>query len=603
MKDLTLLRKYAGRENGQHFPASDWNGFIEDIILTKKIPKECLATGKIEYLKYTTGEWEELTQEPIVDYSTIRLSGYFDHSINFGVYDDELGLTPFEGTIILNNCCIVSDSGKCINISSGADKSKVVVAQGTKNYLIQESDSNDHVSNAAIFSDGNLTLTGAGFLYIENAVGHGVKASELYLHGDAHVFVSASHDAFHGTQKLDLYNGNYYILDANDAFGSGAIDTGEEGKLRGIVRVFGGKVHVHSVNQKVFDAKYEKAFKTIQDGHSVYYIDESEIPSGVDVIHVLHSGIHSFNYVVDGHGITNSNLSANFGDNIPKVADASVTIAAVVEDGNETQAARTVTPTITQEGNNEYLIDATALGDSKEVIVTGFVKGTIICSVQSTEVHLVNAMIEAPKTGDNAGIAIKYNPSSEKKNVQVQSDKGSEGNYIFGSIVSNNNVKLTPKDDSVIYIEAEGVGVSGSTIVYNNGAGTIYICNCEVGCIGTEQWIGNDDEFEEGKNLKGHLYVQDNTKYDIVARNNSAGTKKGFFYVTADFEGEAFADKIRLNYARTLIEGEPSGRILGDAEFSGKLYYKECVGCAVVASNIAVKYSEVRGDELINEFI
>lgn len=590
MKDLSLLRKYAGKTDGQAFHATEWNSLINDLIATKQFRKECLEAGKIEV--YGQNGWAEVNSLSGTEFA-IRLSGYFTSPVLIGSLENNAVCK-----VILNNCCIVSDSGSCISVTGEAE---VIVAAGTKNYMIQQSDSNDYLSVGAINATEDLTLTGAGFLYIENAVGHGVRGKELDLHGDANVVVKVSHDAFHGTQKLDLYNGNYYIVDANDAFGTGDRDTGEETKLRGILRVFGGKVHVFHVAQKVFDAKYEKMSKTIENNDSVYYADNAEIPSGVTVHQVLHSGFHSFNYVVDGIGVTNANLSAHFTDNVPKAADASVKIAAVVVEGVETQAERTVTPTQTNEGNNEYLIDATALGDSKEVIVTGFVKGTIICPVKSTEVHLNHAMIEAPKTGDNAGIAIKYNPSDAKKNVQVQSEKGSEGNFIFGSINSNNNVKLTPKEDSILYIESEGVGVSGSSVVYNNGAGSVYICNCEIGCIGSEQWIGNDEDAEEGKNLKGHLYVQGNTKYDIVARTNSTSTKKGYFYVAQDFEGEAFAGKIKLNYAHALESGQPSGKILGDSETSGKLLYKDCAGVAVVSSNVAARYAEVNFD--INEFI
>jgi len=106
---------------------------------------------------------------------------------------------------------------------------------------------------------------------------------------------------------------------------------------------------------------------------------------------------------------------------------------------------------------------------------------------------LNHATIEAPATGDNAGIAIKYTAS--KKNIEIQSNSNSEGNYIFGSIVSTNNIKITPKGNSVIYIEArgvgngefhDGVGVSGSSIAYCDGAGSVYITGCKIGSRGSE---------------------------------------------------------------------------------------------------------------------
>lgn len=601
MNELTNLSKYTNKIDGQSFPASEWNGFVEDVINTTIFNKACLTPGKLEKFNETTAEWEEIVPSSggdngfpagtILGGGDFRASGFFNTPLFFIPAGTE---TDSDTTITLNNCFIKSDAGSCISYVTEDYNLNVVLKEGSENYLIQTNSDSEFETSAAIVCLKDMRVTGAGTLYIENAIGHGIRAQELELRGDVSIIANVEHDAFHATQCLDLYNGDYYILNANDAFGSGERDEGEETKLRGIIRVFGGNIHVYNVKGDVIDAKYDVMMKGSDD---LWYIDALAMPAGVTEQSRKTSGFHTLHYTVDGPGM-GSLISTSIVYTMPKLEDGAVTVN-----------GEPVTPTVTQEGNNEYIIEGTVAE------VTGYVIGTIIFNTQSSELQLNHAIIEAPATGDNAGVAVKYTAS--KKNIEIQSNSGSEGNYIFGSIVSANNVKVTPKIGSVIHIEAcgvgngqvhDGVGISGSTIAYCDGGGSIYITGCRIGSRGSEQWIGNSDNLEAGENLRGDVYAFNNLECDIEARLNSTGNKKGFFKISEDFDGNAFVGTIKptKSYHEDIIDCTGyigAGPINNGSLYRGKLYYQKNVGACVTTMDLAVKYTPTDCKKMISNLV
>lgn len=598
MNKLTNLSKYTNKIDGQSFPASEWNGFVEDVINTTTFNKACLAPGKLEKFNETTAEWEVVNPSSgsgdsgfpagtILGSGDYRASGFFDIPFLFIPTDSDI-------TITLDNCFIKSDTGTCIGYTGEDYNLNVIIKADSENYLIQTNSSSEFNSSAAIISLKDMRVTGTGTLYIENAIGHGIRAQELELRGDVSIIANVEHDAFHATQCLDLYNGNYYILNANDAFGSGKRDEGEETKLRGIIRVFGGNIHVYHAEGSVIDAKYIVMRKG-SDG--LWYADDDIMPGGVTEESRKTSGFHTLHYTIDELG-ANSSINTLTDATMPKLEDGAVTVN-----------GEPVIPTVTQEGNSEYVIEGTVAE------VTGYVIGTIIFNTQSSELQLNHAIIEAPATGDNAGVAIKYTAS--KKNIEIQSNSDSEGNYIFGSIVSANNVKVTPKGGSVIHIEArgvgngqfyDGVGISGSTIAYCDGGGSIYITGCRIGSCGSEQWIGNSDNLEAGENLRGDVYAFNNLEYDMEARLNSTGNKKGFFKISEDFGGNAFVGTIKptKSYHEDTVDCTGYigfGNVNNVPLYRGKLYYQKNVGAYTAVADIAVKYTPTDCKKMISNLV
>lgn len=601
MKNLDLLL-FGGKKAGDPFSAEDWNSFVKNVA---ELASPELKTGKIEQRVFSEGaygDWTDITSSvtnnQLAAGGVYRLSGYFTKAISI---TGEGAATK----IYLNGCFINSDTGSCIKYNPDNSRLTVIVNPNTENYLIQTSEGtgDEYRKIGAIHSENNLTITGAGLIYIDNVKGHGIRGSELELRGDNTIIVKASHDAFHGSQVLDVYNGNYYVLDCNDAFGTGTRGTGEETKLRGILRVFGGNFHVYKLGngQYVFDAQYQKM--QYDESNDIYYSEDDDT-TGVTITQIYNSGFHTLKYIVDGPAVNSNNIANNFAYNI-------VRTGGTVSVGGEPVSAVDGVYTISNA--------------SSQIFVRGVIMGTIVVSATKCEIHLDRAVLVAPETGDNAGIAIKY--TIDDKNIQIQSEKGSEDNYIFGGIQSVKNIKFTPKKDSVLHIYpdfskfyGEGIAISGSNIVFNNGNGSIYISKANIGILGTEIWIGNDDSVNtpEDQNkrkdpLEGDLYILDNN-VDIVARLNSTGDKKGFMHISFDFKGNAFAESIITNYSYRLSGGE-SGIIVGETGIednaivsnpavvreAGKLYYKKNLGIAKVLKDAAVRYSAIDGDKFINK--
>lgn len=598
MKNLDLLR-FAGKKNGDAFQATDWNEFVQ-AIGQLNIPN--LQPGKIERL---SGEsWADITSSgsTIAAGGTIRLSGYFPNKLT-------ISGTPTEVTkVILNDCAILTDAGSCLEYICESEKMVVVSNPGTENYFIQTSEDSTYEKKGAIHSEDDLVLTGTGVVYINNEVGHGVRGSKLELKGDGSVFVKAGHDAFHGSQVLDIYHGNYFVYQCNDPFGTGVRAAGEELKLRGIIRVFGGNFHIFGMgeNAYVFDAQY--SYMDWDDTtHYAYTTGDDE--SGANIDYTYHSGFHCLEFLVDGPAVTESNLANNFTDRIPHAAGV-VRVGGMV-----------IVPTQDQQGNNLYAIDYSTPGISGyEIDVEGYVEGTILVSTatpeaepKGPEIHLKGAFLVAPISGDHAGKAIEY--TYDAKNVQVQTDKGSESNYIIGSIHSVKNVKISPKANSVLHCISQGTfsgdqfsgaGIFGSTVMFCNGGGSVYITGFANGCIGTELWIGNDDskpnKRDRTKNFKGDIYAFGNSQYDMVARLNSSKDNKGYFRVTDDYEGNVFIGKAKTSQAYKSAQSATSGRFIGETNQAGKIFYKKHSGEALTLFDCASKYSEIDEAMLVKKF-
>lgn len=630
MKNVDLI-KYAKKNPGDELPAATWNALMQDLM---SLNNPNFKTFKVEqYTRDGDNEsWEDITEtflsSPGLTAGNIyRISGYYEGELEF------TGSNPdTKSKLILDGCIIKSESGKCIYYNVDKKNLEVIINPGTENYLIQTSDSEDYRKKAAILSENNLVITGAGILYLNNAVGHGIKSSKLELRGANSIIVDAAHDAFHATQLLDIYNGDYYVLGCNDSFGSGvrADDHSEDTKLRGIIRVFGGNFHIYGMgsNAKVFDAKYAKmVYGTPNGGSSAYYSDETgnEVPvSDFTEILTYHSGFHTLLYTLDGPAVTDSNISDNFSPYTelipqPTMEGESFTFDGTVKKRTKPAAGATpgeftlVDPTTDSQGNKIYTISDNA----QEILVEGCVKGTIICSGKPEDVILNKATIIAPTTGDNAFIAIKY--TNSKQNVQIKTENDSEGNFILGQIVSTNNIKLSPKSGSILQVigyngtstdDNPTVGIDGSTIMYCDGGGSIYVSNFGVGIKGSEQWIGNENEDaisdrDTENDFDGDIYAYNNTKYDAVARINSDLNNKGFFHLMINFEGNAFFGNIKSMFAplQTFTgKTRKTGNIIGESIVAGRLFYQKCDGSTIVTKGCAVSYNKVNSEEFINRF-
>ena len=100
-------------------------------------------------------------------------------------------------TIILHNAFIKLEDGNTTNgfihLNYDTKSLKVIVDANTENYIIGSTS----MTGACIYSDNNLEIAGTGFLGLYNALGHGIKGSELNITGDVKIFANVGHDALH----------------------------------------------------------------------------------------------------------------------------------------------------------------------------------------------------------------------------------------------------------------------------------------------------------------------------------------------------------------------------------------------------------------------
>lgn len=165
--------------------------------------------------------------------------------------------------IQLNGANITNPKGPAINIQSG----KAVylsLAQGKDNYLkdganYDAADGQDR--KAALFSEGQIIINGAGNLYITSKGGHAM-CSDDYIRirsGVGRIVLASDYDGINTKEKFVMYGGNVEIAAKSDG-----IQVRE-----GHIELYGGKLTVKSVDDglKANFARLDTAYLNISGGY------------------------------------------------------------------------------------------------------------------------------------------------------------------------------------------------------------------------------------------------------------------------------------------------------------------------------------------------
>lgn len=569
MNSLDFLKTLAQKNDGDSLPASDWNKIIQAVIDGTNTSFSTLHKAVVEV--WQDNDWK-LDTESVAQFNTsgclyltpgntYRLSGCFDmDSINAITFTSN-AVEPASSTIVLHNVFIRNKNIKSpINFPFETKSLKIVVDANTENYIVGDTS----LDLACIHSYNNMEVAGTGFLGLYNTSGHGIKASELNITGDVKIYANVAHDALHGTKIVNIQWGQYYIDSAKDAVGTGFQDEEDTGKLRGIIRVFGGKFFINKLTDgTVFDAKYPYMVYAEGTYHTPTEMSENTVTEDFESTYVIHSGIFSRqNVSVECLNIS-YNLFPNAQGEVNYFREYLVEGAGkVLDNGVEVIA----------EGG---VYNCT----STDIVAQGKIEGKIVLSAQSTEVHLQRAILQ----GD---IVIEYTPSN--KQPQIQIDKNSEASYIEGAIISANNLKLTPKKEANLYFRNCDEPIQASTINIVNGGGNIYVVDTLKGIKGTEYIIGVEEGVTDiEKVFSGNVYAFNNASYSIHARLNKTGKKKGTITVVPMNRGTVYVDKI---YIEKSIEEEildSTGKLTVEPN-NGKFYYQTLIGGGFARG--AVKY-------------
>jgi len=199
-------------------------------------------------VKSSSNSQKTITLEACKEYT---LSGELFGCINIGTAESVIGNTKLR----LNGVNIRTTSNTAINYLPTDKKLTVeLVADKPNAITVNEVTEEDRLSTAAIYSsEGNITITGTGALYVNIDHGHAFKASELIFNGIPTIEVEAGHDAFHASKLVRVTGGKYKVLGANDAFSAGTDSDPNKSTVE--ITVTGGKIDIINIEGSIFDGK------------------------------------------------------------------------------------------------------------------------------------------------------------------------------------------------------------------------------------------------------------------------------------------------------------------------------------------------------------
>lgn len=426
--------------------------------------------------------------------------------------------------VILNNVTIVTDSAEnaAIDYVPNDEKMFVTVAKNTVNHLVctHETPRGDS-QKGALHCENDLIVQGSGYLSCINRGGHGIKASELRINGNPHIYVEAVHDGIHGNKLIGITGGKFYINGANDAFGTRA-ESGTPGttdyKAPGKIWLFGGEYYAYNILQKVFDSKAQGC---IFAHNRVMNTKDNVVNTQATGI-VLHTDSTEVNHYA---GMECVDPETFFGPGV-------ITGATLQDDGR------------------------TYLATGAIVTVKGYFNDiSIVCPVKSSEITLDGAYIS-----NTSGHAIEY--TYDGKNIKVKASKDTV-NIIETAgdshcIESINNVAIEPKNNAYLVMRSEAESVAGSEITFRDGYGSI-LCS---GVIGSQIIAG-----EAGSVFGGSIY----SPY-VTARLSGKGQKGNVTVLDAAFIG-------------VLTTGTLSGAGLNNINGSVHVDYAKAIGSSFVGDS------------------
>ena len=374
------------------------------------------------------------------------LSGTLNGKVVIGTAEAQ----PEDDThVIIENLTILSSADDNAGIEYiSASQSMQVTLVGKNIIICSHEAAMASQQKACLYSENNMIVQGNGYLSVRNLGGHGIKASELRISGNPHIYAEAIHDGIHGNSKLVIDGGIFCINRANDAFGTGTT---------GSISVFGGKFYAYNIAQKVFDSK-EEGFWYV---HFLTFDEYDNITTDVTMENIFGNITKVDPKLYFGGSATEPTGS------VKCYSDAEMTL-------NETE----IEP-----------VDGVYSLTTKYAKVRGYVEGTIKATVQSTDIDLA-----AFVTGN-----IQYLPTSKKMQINVEK----ESIAITSDIYSFSNVAVEVKGGSHLLIRDN---LGGDEVTINDSKGTIIALST---LQAKDLYIGTQASADANKFFQGALQVSE----------------------------------------------------------------------------------------------
>ena len=373
--------------------------------------------------------------------------------------------------IILKGVNILSDTLAAIEYTTNDKKLIVEIDNNTENYILigleGESSQNDP---GAIDSENGLVITGVGYLTIKNPVGHGFKASELYVDGNPHIYVDANHDAFHGKNLLKVTNGYFYIADCNDAFAAGHDDPTDRGDLL----ILGGEFEIIKTKEAAFESRSSSAVKKVLNS-TIHFGEEVTNPyddHGADIPMKFYRGLNN----ITGATISEVDPDVDFGS------------ARIIFDGE----------TLAPDTNNVFTLAGTAKkGESYKI--SGDFSNYRIVTQPSLAGEYINVELFNVYYKNNTTVAPFISHSSTQSRIKIKTTENcvtyiekSNGNIIE----SGKGIQITSKGD--VIIRGNDTATCGlcapNSYVLLSGDGMRSITGCDMGIYANNVRLGEDPE-------------------------------------------------------------------------------------------------------------
>lgn len=439
-----------------------------------------------EYKFYVNGELTEPVNGVVklAANSTYVLSGTLCGRIEIG---DTIHEVDNDTYITLDGLCVITDDkvGRGISYEPTEQTLIVNIGKNKLNTIICDYEAEiAEKQGACLYSENNMVLVGSGYLSVVNKGGHGIKASELKISGNPHIYASANHDGIHGNSSLKICGGYYYVDGANDAFG-----TGSTGKIE----VYNGTFRCFNIKQNAFDSKV-----------AGYYLDKLDLLSDASVI-----------------GMSAIDPSSYFG--VGKVFD------------NETEVTQTsgvyhcTTTSVKVQG---YVRGQIELGTaSTDVILDNcMIESTLDCikyTPTSKKVQVTSAKDTTNILKSQSGSGI-----NSSNNVVVEVKGGSHMIVNVGQYGINGSEITIHDSNGVLFVEHSGTDCIHGTDIY-------LACSAD--------WVSGKNTDAANEIVSGSIILTGGNGYDIHARKTSQGKKANITVVDSLLKGCVYIGKVKAD--------------------------------------------------------
>ncbi|WP_130840680.1 carbohydrate-binding domain-containing protein [Corynebacterium neomassiliense] len=178
----------------------------------------------------------------ITEAGVYRISGDVSETVTVEAPDDA------QVVLILDNATISSTDGPAINVVSADDV--VISLTGTSTVSDTSSYAEDADTNAAIYVDADLTVTGDGTLNIKGNGADGITSTDDLVVKSGTLNVTAADDGLRGKDALVIEGGTVTVNSAGDALKSDQ----DEDATKGYVNITGGTIKLTTTAGDGIDA-------------------------------------------------------------------------------------------------------------------------------------------------------------------------------------------------------------------------------------------------------------------------------------------------------------------------------------------------------------